>query len=198
MPAARKPALSGILGPSGTRGSSPAAHPVTPDIDVLFREAMGRLASGVVIVTCHVEGRPWGMTATACCSVSVAPPLLLVSLKSSTVSASAIQRSGRFGVSLLGARTIEAAKFASRPGQPKFIDDYCGPSEPVGVSSTPVVRHAAAHVDCVVSQAHPAADHLVYIGDVRAVLLQPADRPLVYCAQDYHGLDPIWKPEPRS
>ncbi|WP_214370213.1 flavin reductase family protein [Pseudonocardia sp. H11422] len=185
---------------SATGRSLHAVDAIVEDarVDLLFRQAMGRLASGVVIVTCYVDDRPWGITATACCSISVAPPLLLVSLKSSTVSASAIQRTGRFGVSLLGARALDAAKFASRPGQPKYIDDYCTPCEPEGASATPIVRHAAAHVDCAVNQAHPAADHLLFIGDVHAVLLQSADRPLVYCSQSYHGLDALGEQEQRS
>ena len=67
-----------------------------------FREAMGRLAAGVVMVTCSVDGRPWGLTVTACCSVSIEPPLLLVSLGRESSTASAVRRTGSFGVSLLG------------------------------------------------------------------------------------------------
>jgi flavin reductase ActVB len=202
MPATRHPSFPTAVGPSatGTDASSfPAADPDADGVgvDTLFRQAMARLASGVVIVTCSVDERPWGLTATACCSVSVAPPLLLVSLKSSTVSASAIRRAGRFGVSLLGARAQDAAEFAARPGRPKFLDEYCAPRDPEDASLTPIVAHAAAHVDCVVSQVHPAADHLLFLGDVRAVLLHPADRPLVYCAQRYHGLDAIGAPQER-
>lgn len=154
-------------------------------VDALFCQAMSRLAAGVVIVTCHVDGRPWGVTATACCSVSLAPPLMLVSLTAATVSASVIERTGRFGVSLLGSRSLDAARFASRPGRPKFIDDYC---EPDDASLTPVVGHAAAHVDCVVDQVHQTADHLLFIGAVQAVRLNGPDRPLVYCSRTYHRL----------
>jgi flavin reductase ActVB len=177
-----------------------AATPAGPDADadgvrMLFRQAMTRLASGVVMVTCEVDGRPWGITATACCSISIDPPLILVSLKSSTVSAAAIERTRSFGVGLLGSRALDAAKYASRQGEPKFIDEYCVPSE---ASRTPIVRHSAAHVDCGVSEIHPAADHRLFIGDVRAVLLQPVDQPLVYCSQAYHGIDGVREKQPRA
>jgi flavin reductase (DIM6/NTAB) family NADH-FMN oxidoreductase RutF len=158
------------------------------DVGVLFREAMSRLAAGVVMITCEVGGRPWGLTATACCPVSVTPPLILVSLGEATVSAAAIGRSRRFGVSVLGSSAVEAARFASRQGQPKFIDAYCVPANPAALAGTPVVRHAQAHVDCVVNQVHPAGDHTLFIGDVLAVRLNPGNRPLVYCSRQYHGI----------
>jgi flavin reductase ActVB len=65
-----------------------------------FRAAMSRLAAGVVMVSCHVDEKPWGLTVSACCSVSMDPPLLLVSLGSETASARAIGETGRFGVAL--------------------------------------------------------------------------------------------------
>ena len=87
-----------------------------------FRTAMSQLAAGVVMVTCRVGGKPWGLTVSACCSVSMSPPLLLVSLGSATTSTRAIQDSGEFGVSLLGQSLIDVARFGSAPGQPKFVE----------------------------------------------------------------------------
>ena len=55
-----------------------------------FREAMSSLASGVVIVTSWLGRRPWGTTVTAFASVSAEPPTILVSLRSDTTSARAI------------------------------------------------------------------------------------------------------------
>ena len=101
-----------------------------------FRTAMSQLAAGVVMVTCHVGGKPWGLTVSACCSVSMSPPLLLVSLGSATTSTRAIQDSGEFGVSLLGQSLIDVARFGSAPGQPKFVDGYCHD----GAVTSPIAR----------------------------------------------------------
>lgn len=154
-----------------------------------FREAMGCLASGVVMVTCHVDGRPWGLTVSACCSVSVEPPLLLVSLSEQTASAQAIAAGGRFGVSILGEALIDVARFGSAKGQPKFVsrfvrDDGDGP----GASVTPAVANALAHIDCAVVQSVRAGDHVIFIGSVASVIAFPGDRPLVYYARGYHRL----------
>src|SRR4029077_6886244 len=45
-----------------------------------FRNALGRFASGVTVITAEQEGRTHGMTANAFVSVSLDPPLVLVSL----------------------------------------------------------------------------------------------------------------------
>jgi flavin reductase (DIM6/NTAB) family NADH-FMN oxidoreductase RutF len=167
-----------------------------------FRAAMSRLAAGVVMVTCHVGGKPWGLTVSACCSVSMSPPLLLVSLGASTTSTGAIQESGEFGVSLLGQSLIDVARFGSAPGQPKFVEDYCdGCPE---ISRSPVVAGALAHVDCRLERHVPAGDHVLLIGEVRNVVVTDDENegPLVYHRRSYHQLgastDLHVRPEPEE
>jgi flavin reductase (DIM6/NTAB) family NADH-FMN oxidoreductase RutF len=155
-------------------------------VGLAFREAMADLAAGVVMVTTTLDGRPWGMTVSACCSVSVNPPMLLVSLSESTASARAIAESGRFGVSLLGSRALATAKFGAARGAPKFIEPFCREG---CESGTPAVADATAHVDCRVARAVPAGDHIVFIGDVVCVIGNAGpDQPLVYHDRRYHRL----------
>jgi flavin reductase ActVB len=152
-----------------------------------FRMAMSQLAAGVVMVTCHVGGKPWGLTVSACCSVSMSPALLLVSLGSATTSTRAIRASGEFGVSLLGQSLIDVACFGSAPGQPKFVERYCDEGVLCG---SPVVAGALAHVDCVLDSDVPAGDHVLLIGEVRNVLVTDDEHegPLVYHRRGYHQL----------
>ncbi|MEZ4836496.1 MAG: flavin reductase [Caldilineaceae bacterium] len=52
-----------------------------PSIDPkAFRNALGRFASGVTVVTTVVDDKVHGMTASAFVSVSLDPPLVLVSV----------------------------------------------------------------------------------------------------------------------
>jgi flavin reductase ActVB len=154
-----------------------------------FREAMSQLASGVVMVTNWLDGKPWGMTVSACCSVSMTPPLLLVSLSKDTTSAPAIRQDGRFGVSILGEGLIEAARFGAAKGQAKFVDHLCQTGEEAeDVSRTPVVLGAIAHVDCSVEREIEAGDHVIYLGRVRETLLGDGDLPLVFFSRTYHRL----------
>lgn len=165
-----------------------APERVTEPVEVveIFKTAMSRLAAGVVMVTCHVDGKPWGLTVSACCSVSMSPPLILVSLGTETTSARAITEKGWFGVNLLGESLISVARFGAARGQPKFVEEHCHEGDQSTVS--PIVAGAIAAIDCAVEQIIRAGDHTLFIGAVTSVLTRPDDRPLVYYSRDYHCL----------
>lgn len=173
----------------GSRSSS-ATAPEATDLQRAFRGAMGQLATGVVMVTTLVDGRPWGLTMSACCSISMEPPMLMVAPARTTVTARSIADSGRFGVSILGASLIEVAKFGAAPGAPKFVAEFCADDRHHDVLSTPVVKGALAHVECDLDESVTAGDHMVYIGRVRGVITESCDTPLVYHGRDYHRLRP--------
>jgi flavin reductase (DIM6/NTAB) family NADH-FMN oxidoreductase RutF len=166
-----------------------SAQRLDPDPAQAFREAMSLLATGVVLVTTYVDGRPWGTTVSACCSVSMAPPLLLISLARESVSSDAIAREGRFGVCILGHHLLEVARFGSAPGQPKFIENFCKAeiSDDPAVRS-PVIENAPAHVECEVERRIEAGDHVLFLGEVQAVVASENARPLVYFARDFHTI----------
>jgi flavin reductase (DIM6/NTAB) family NADH-FMN oxidoreductase RutF len=140
-----------------------------------FADAMSRLASGVVLVTSRVGGRPWGMTATAFASVSASPPTVLVSLCSRTAGARAIAATGAFGVSILAAGQEDVAAYGSAPGTAKFLD-------------APAIAGALAHLDCAVVGAVEVADHTVFFGHVHTVRAQREGDPLLYHARRYRSL----------
>src|SRR5580698_8932993 len=66
-----------------------------------FRNALGRFASGVTVVTAHHEDHTHGMTANAFVSVSLDPPLVLVSLDNRSNMHRILPAAGRYGVSVL-------------------------------------------------------------------------------------------------
>jgi flavin reductase ActVB len=153
-----------------------------------FRVAMSRLAAGVVMVTCHVDGKPWGLTVSACCSVSMEPPLILASLGADTVSARAITEQRAFGISVLGQQLIDVAQFGSSRGEPKFMQHLCADDPPE--CDSPAVDGAVAHMDCALEQRVEAGDHVLFIGRVCNTVLGEADSPLVYHGRTYHQLVP--------
>ena len=141
----------------------------------LFKDSMSRLASGVVIVTSFVDGQPWGLTVTACCSVSVEPPMFLVSLARPTASTTTILEQGRFGVSILDADGLDVAQAGAASGVPKYIGEFCKASrlnedERGRRSPTPPeIAGSLAHLDCDVAEAFEVSDHVLFVGRVTAV-----------------------------
>jgi flavin reductase ActVB len=153
-------------------------------LDEAFREAMSRLAAGVVMVTTRLDGEPWGVTVSSCCSVSTDPPTVLVSLSQGTAAAKAIRGSGSYGVSLMSQRSIGVARFGAVRGAPKWLGAYCASVE----TRSPVVASALAHLDIDVTNVVPVADHDVFIGRVVQVTLAHPDEPLLYFARSYRAL----------
>lgn len=151
-----------------------------------FAEAMSALASGVVLVTCRVGGRPWGSTVTAFVSVSAEPPTVLVSLESEGTSARAIAATGSFGVSILAAEHRALARYGSAHGAPKFLESFVEAGDQGGAS--PVVAGGLAHLECEVVGAVGLADHTVFFGRVSAARASSGGAPLLYHRRDYRAL----------
>jgi flavin reductase (DIM6/NTAB) family NADH-FMN oxidoreductase RutF len=149
-----------------------------------FADAMSALASSVVLVTCWVGDRPWGMTVTAFASVSVDPPTVLVSLRSEATSVRSITDTRRFGVSILAADQLAVARYGSAPGATKFLERF---TESGGYAS-PVVAGALAHLDCELAEAVQVADHTVLFGRAQAVRAFRAGTPLLYHRRAYRTL----------
>jgi flavin reductase (DIM6/NTAB) family NADH-FMN oxidoreductase RutF len=164
-----------------------------------FLDGMAKLATGVVMVTTRVEGKPWGLTVSACCSVSADPPTLLVFLANKTASSQWIRHLGCFGVSVLSTHLISVAEFGSRPGTPKFVASYCDPeselelagSDVEGLGRIPSVYGSIAHFDCQVVESVEVADHTVFFGRVHRASVTRTDGALVHWDRQFRRTIPL-------
>ena len=141
------------------------------------------LVTGVTIITATYEGRPWGMTVSAFTSVCAEPPTVLICLNRNTVLASAVQIAGRFGVNLLSQDQEYLSRLCSRPGTPKYLDDYCLPAEE---RNAPLLHDSLVAFDCSLDDARVVGSHFVLMGLVSEVLIDGSRRPLLYGAGRYH------------
>jgi flavin reductase (DIM6/NTAB) family NADH-FMN oxidoreductase RutF len=150
-----------------------------------FRDVIRHLASGVTIITSSLGGEPVGLTATAICSVSATPPLLLISLTSSSRTAQGVEETGRFAVHLLPHHGRKyAEQFASRGSHFDGVR-YAKHSG----SELPVLAEAFGWFVCEVEQKIPAADHIIFVGRVlECELRKKTPDPLVYYDRGYRKL----------
>jgi flavin reductase ActVB len=163
--------------------------PATAGCDTAaFRDAMSELAGGVALVTCRVDGRPWGTTVTAFQSVSVEPPTVLVSLGSGTRAAAAIAEGGCFGINVLAANQVVLACLAAKAGAPKYLEQFTTPGSTEGAA--PAVHGALAHLECALCDAVDVAGQTVFFGLVLHAQASGAGHPLVYHRRGYRALRP--------
>jgi len=148
----------------------------------VFRETMGHLASGVTIITSSHDGTPVGMTATAVCSISAKPPMLLVSLTTGSRTALGVEQSKAFGVHLLADRSQKHAEQFAAAGE-HFAGIAFRRDEHSGI---PVLQDVLAHFVCLVEQTIEVADHMLFVGRVvECEVKAPGHHPLVYFDRKY-------------
>lgn len=169
-----------------------------------FKAALGRFASGVVVLTVlDVQDEELGtrddlgMTATAFTSVSVEPPLVLVGIAAESYLAEVMQRQNRWAVTLLahGQKYI-AGRFAM-PGRPSGRVLLGGVSHHRGPHTGAIIPDGGlAALECHTHQLVPAGDHTLAVGETLAVDYlagedAAGDRAgLVRFAGRYHRIDP--------
>lgn len=152
-----------------------------------FREAMSRLAAGVSIVTSIGPGaEPRGLTATAVCSVSLTPPLVLASLSNGSATGEAVAATGAFVLNFLGRGEEDLARQFADATAEKFAGLDWKP----GATGCPTIPEALAVCECVLEQAVPAGDHTLFVGRVVEVVVNQAvpNDPLIYFSGAYGAL----------
>lgn len=142
-----------------------------------FRNTLGRFATGVTVITTQDGERIHGMTANAFVSVSLDPPLVLVSLDNRCNMHRMLPSTGRFGISVLAEDQEHlSTHFAGRPIEGLEVAF-------VTREGVPVVDQALAYVVAHVVETHPAGDHTLYIGHVDYFESREGRPLLFYCGK---------------
>jgi flavin reductase ActVB len=150
-----------------------------------FRDAMKRFASGVTIVTTIDTDGSWkGFTASAFCSLSLDPPLVLVCQARTSSSYDAFTRCDRFLVNILGEEHRDAALRFARSGGDKFAG---GDFEPGRVTGLPLLPDALAVVACRVHARYDGGDHDIYVGRVYSCRVRDG-APMLHFDSRFWGL----------
>ena len=156
-----------------------------------FRNALGRFATGVTVVTAAVDGGVHGMTANAFTSVSLNPPLVLLSVAHHARMHGYLAPQAACGISILSEdQHAYAWHFAGRPQaglQPEFQRR----------GEIPVVAHALAQLVCSVEAAYPGGDHTLFVARVHDLWYRDGS-PLTFYRGRFFGLIPLpaglWAP----
>lgn len=158
---------------------------VAPIASEEFRQACGRFATGVTVATVlDARGRPHGMTLNAFTSVSLAPPLVLVSL-GRNVSVMDVFRSAEFfGINMLAASQRDLAERFARKG----LDRFASVAWHRGKTGAPLLAGVLATLECALRQRIPGGDHEILLGEVLYTHIADGS-PLVFYASAYRKLE---------
>ena len=150
-----------------------------------FKDVLREWASGVTVVTSRHGERVHGMTVSAFASVSLDPPLVLICASKSSNTYEVIEEGRVFAANILAADQQDLSnKFASKKEEHLRFE---GLDWQEGATGAPILPGALAALDCRVVAAHDAGDHVIYVGQVEAVVLDEG-RPLIYYGAGYRAL----------
>ena len=158
-----------------------------PSSDV-YRLAVGRLATGVTIVSSRLGGIDHAMTANALASVSLEPLLVLVCVEREARFHDAIVESGVWGVSILPSTGRATADWLATRGRPLHGQLDRVPTHRGG-TGVALLDESLATLECESTDTYAGGDHTIVVGRVLSVEI--SDRPgdaLVYYRGRYDAL----------
>ena len=169
-------------------------HP--PPVDpLLYRQVIGRFATGVTVVTVNVGGELRGMTANAVSSVSLEPTLLLVCVQQDGSLHPLLERAATFAVNILGEEQEELSVLFARRGE--LAEPMGGVPYRMAPGGAPILEGALGWLECDLHDRFEAGDHTVFLGRVRELAVERADAaPLLFFGGAYHRLAPETQPAP--
>ena len=132
-----------------------------------FKIAMRQVASSVAVITARSGMHANGLTATAVCSVSATPPVLLVCVNKGASAEAIIAESGSCAVNFLTEEQHRVARLFSTPklsAEERFAEGLWQAQ----VTGAPVLEGALASFDCMVEDCVPSETHNIYLGRVVA------------------------------
>ncbi|GCE16550.1 flavin reductase family protein [Dictyobacter kobayashii] len=134
----------------------------------LFRQVMGRFATGVTVVTTSSNEVLAGLTVNSFCSVSLNPPLVLICIDNNSSTLSYFRESKIFAVNMLTEKQEQWSRgFATN--SPERFEHFCYAPYYTAATGAPIIKDGLAFIDARVVAEYPGGDHVIFIGQVEAM-----------------------------
>ncbi|MGE8205794.1 flavin reductase family protein [Heyndrickxia sp. NPDC080065] len=146
-----------------------------------FRDAMGKFATGITVVTTEVDGDIHGMTVNAFMSISLDPMLVLVSIDEKASMYDKIVQADKFSISFLKEDQQSYSMIFANQLKPEKPIDFDR------LNGQPILKDTLAAISCEKYELKQAGDHMLVIGKVTDIIINDGN-PLLYFEGKYHNL----------
>lgn len=127
--------------------------------------AIGRIASGVYIVTVVHEGVPDGMLTTWIAQAGFEPPMLTLAVKSDRPILGTLKKGAPFVVNVLSKKNMDIFKNFAKPHS-EGLNRFDGLDADMNLAPAAVFPGAIAYMSCRVHEVVAAGDHHLVVGEI--------------------------------
>lgn len=153
----------------------------------LFRQVMGRWATGVSVITVRCGDEVRGITVNSFTSVSLDPPLVLICIDKRARSHQLLHESGYFCINVLDERQQSLSdRFAGRRSNEH--GDFSDCSNATTSGGIPILDGCLAYLACRVVDTRVAGDHTIFVGQVEDACTNGDGNPLIFFAGQYTSI----------
>jgi flavin reductase (DIM6/NTAB) family NADH-FMN oxidoreductase RutF len=125
-------------------------------------KALGRVASGLFVVTAKCEDKEDAVLASWVNQCSFDPPAVTIALGVMRAARLLVEGSGAFIVNVLPKDDMTLLKHFSRPPE----DIFKGVKTRKGLEGIRILSDAVSYLECEVVQAIQSGDHVLYVGEI--------------------------------
>ncbi|MFQ5866230.1 MAG: flavin reductase family protein [bacterium] len=153
----------------------------------MFRQVMGRFATGVAIITVKTKEGVHGLTVNAFTSVSLEPPLVLICIQKNGISHACIVKADSFVVNLLSEEQIDLAnRFAD--SELSSHERFKNVSYRNSAQGVPILDGNLGHLECRIVNQFEGGDHTIFLGQVEKAEVAEEKSPLLFYNSRYFYL----------
>lgn len=151
-----------------------------------FRDAMSSLSAAVNVITTEGDAGRCGITATAVCSVTDTPPSVMVCINANSAMNPVFQGNGRLCINVLNhEQEVMARHFAGMTGV-TMEERFSLSCWQKGVLGQPVLKDSLASLEGDISQVQTIGSHLVYLVEIKNIILSQEGHGLIYFKRRFH------------
>ena len=182
-------------------GMSAASQPgkgfhMESDLQSGLKQAMRVYPQGVTVATTVGPGGPTGLTLSSFTSVSLEPPLILISIAKGSAIHDLFREAKVYAINFLADDQKSVSdRFA---GRTNLKDRFEGLGFTMGVTGSPIIDGVRVAIECRAWQIYEGGDHSILVGKVVSAKTFNSKRPLVYYSQQYTTTELMDHPAPPS
>jgi len=166
------------------------------DLQNGLKQAMRAYPQGVTVVTANGPSGPTGLTVSSFTSVSVDPPLVLISIARGSAIHDLFLEAKAYAINFLADDQKSVSdRFA---GRINVKDRFEGIRYDMGVTGSPIIEGVRAAIECNAWQVYEGGDHSILVGKVVSANTFNSKRPLLYYLQQYTTTELTEYPAPPS